>query len=491
MSVPPVPPAALRAALEAGLRTPAVGGTVRPEAAPPQVRAAGLLHAHLSATGNLRDLLAHLDARHRATVSEAVHAQDGRFLREIFAARYGGQPEWFRPSWAAPAPTPASRLPLLFYRGAIPFDLHVQLRPLLPAPEPFVLANWREPPEVPASRGAPGAALTLRTTEAAAAADLAAVLSLCAVGQLRDGAKTGHPSDASQRTVAGVLRHGDFYPGVPIAAFAWALMVQAGGLVHTPGPGSAALIGGGQPILRHLWHRWLDAGIIDECLRVDGISGKQARRGLNLTPPRRRAVASAPAGCPVGSWIAVDDFRRYMRVQRHTFAVVHDPVSHTQRSTGRGSRATTTRCGWWSRAGTCCACCWSTPRRSGCSTSPSAPRSAPATTSGSCGEAGRSLHSAATTGSMPSGSRASAPTVWAARRPIPGRTPPSRPVVPDRTAGRRTARGHERGPRRPRVTQGGASAVRPAPPTSPPGEGTPPQARVMAPPPEVALLCGV
>ena len=95
-----------------------------------------LLHAYLAEPDNLRDLLSRLDPRQQAAVSEAAHAEDGRFPQEIFAAKYGGQPTWDR----------GSVLPLLFYRGVIPPDLRLRLRPLVPAPAPFVLPTAASPP---------------------------------------------------------------------------------------------------------------------------------------------------------------------------------------------------------------------------------------------------------------------------------------------------------------------------------------------------------
>jgi len=284
-----------------------------------------LVHSYLADAGNLRDVLSRLDPLQKAAVAEAAHAEDGRFPRATFAAKYGRQPEW----------RSGSRLPLFFYRDSIPSDLRVRLRALLPTPQPFVLASSPEPPATAARGGRQGAPLTVRATESAAVADLFAVLGLGDLGRIRYSAQTGLPSAASQRAVAEVLRDGDFYDGVPIAGFAWPLLVQAGGLVQAPGGGSrltasgrAAVGGPPYPTLRHLWQRWLGTETGDEFLRVDGIKGQRALGGLNLTPlqPRRQAIANALAGCPVGGWVRLDDFLRYMRVERYTFSVVRDPT---------------------------------------------------------------------------------------------------------------------------------------------------------------------
>ncbi|MFD0202473.1 MULTISPECIES: hypothetical protein [Saccharothrix] len=69
----------------------------------------------------------------------------------------------------------------------------------------------------------------VRFTEEEALANLRAVLGLCAAGEVRCSEKTGHPSAATVRTVGAHLVRGDFYPEEPIAAFAWPLLLQAGG----------------------------------------------------------------------------------------------------------------------------------------------------------------------------------------------------------------------------------------------------------------------
>ncbi|SHN69881.1 hypothetical protein SAMN05660350_01715 [Geodermatophilus obscurus] len=74
---------------------------------------------------------------------------------------------------------------------------------------------------------------TVRCTEPEAAANLAAVRRLCQTGRLTCSATTRRPSAATVRAVAvavaDVLVAGDFYPDDAMAAFAWPLLLQAGG----------------------------------------------------------------------------------------------------------------------------------------------------------------------------------------------------------------------------------------------------------------------
>lgn len=97
-----------------------------------------------------------------------------------------------------------------------------------------------------------------RATEQAALADVLAVLQLCASGKLRCSEKTRRPAAATVVTIAEVLATGDFYPDLPIAAYAWPLLVQAGGLAELAGGrlvlstrGRAALIKPPAQTIRH------------------------------------------------------------------------------------------------------------------------------------------------------------------------------------------------------------------------------------------------
>jgi hypothetical protein len=79
----------------------------------------------------------------------------------------------------------------------------------------------------------------IRTTGAEALAKALAVLQLCGAGKLRCNQKTQRPAEATVSAVAKVLAGGDFYPTEPIAAFAWPLLIQAGGLRHAGWRGRA------------------------------------------------------------------------------------------------------------------------------------------------------------------------------------------------------------------------------------------------------------
>lgn len=161
----------------------------------------------------------------------------------------------------------------------------------------------------------------MRLTESEAQLNLRAVLELCAAGELRCSEKTSRPSAATVDTVAVHLVQGDFYDDeLPIASYAWPLLIQAGGLAKSEGgrlrltaKGRSAL---GKPpaeVLRQLWQRWLTHAPIDEFSRIEEIKGQRAANVLTAVKTRRQMVAQGLASCPPGEWIDLDTLFLTMR----------------------------------------------------------------------------------------------------------------------------------------------------------------------------------
>lgn len=153
----------------------------------------------------------------------------------------------------------------------------------------------------------------VRTTEPEALTNLGAVLRLCQTGRLQCSAKTSRPSAATVRTVDDVLVAGDFYPDDALAAFAWPLLLQAGGLARLEGSRLALTPKGlralGRPaheVIREIWQRWPRHAPIDEFSRVEQIKGQKAAAVLSAAGPRREAATAALRHCPPGEWIGVD-----------------------------------------------------------------------------------------------------------------------------------------------------------------------------------------
>jgi len=154
----------------------------------------------------------------------------------------------------------------------------------------------------------------VRPTERHALADLHSVLRLCDSGRLRCSDKTRRPAAASVAAIAEVLSGGDFYPDEAIAAFAWPLLVQAGGLAEIGGGklrltdrGRSALGKPAAQVIKDLWRSWLGKAVIDEMSRVEHIKGQGAANVLTAAKPRRQRVSAALAALDPGEWVEVED----------------------------------------------------------------------------------------------------------------------------------------------------------------------------------------
>ena len=105
----------------------------------------------------------------------------------------------------------------------------------------------------------------IRCTAPDALSNLVAVLELAADGQLERSAVARRPSASTAKLVEDSLVAGDFYEaGEPIAAFAWPLLIQIGGLTQFTGAGleltargRGVLAGPSYEALGALWARWL------------------------------------------------------------------------------------------------------------------------------------------------------------------------------------------------------------------------------------------
>jgi hypothetical protein len=161
----------------------------------------------------------------------------------------------------------------------------------------------------------------LRYTAADALSNLVAVLELAADGQLRCRTRSRQPLAATLRLVEDCLVAGDFYDGgEPIAAFAWPMLLQTGGLARLAGPrleltarGEAALAAPSYLTLDAIWHRWLRSVSCDEFGRVEAIKGQ--RRPGTLTPvaERRGAVVAGLAELEPGAWTDTGDVLDLLR----------------------------------------------------------------------------------------------------------------------------------------------------------------------------------
>jgi len=168
------------------------------------------------------------------------------------------------------------------------------------------------------------------------------VLRLVDAGKVAVSDKTRRASAATIDAIAAVLDGGDYYPFEPpqnkwhdenagaIRAFAWPLILQAGGLAQLSGSklqltkaGRTALAEPAAKTLKILWEKWARTTLFDELARIECVKGQtgKGKHGLTAAGSRRGAIATALARCPARRWIAASELLRFIRASEDDFAV--------------------------------------------------------------------------------------------------------------------------------------------------------------------------
>ncbi|HEU5390605.1 MAG TPA: hypothetical protein VFV73_32360 [Streptosporangiaceae bacterium] len=189
----------------------------------------------------------------------------------------------------------------------------------------------------------PDGPVRVRCTAPDALSNLVAVLELAADGRLRCAAGTRRPLAATVRLVEDALVAGDYYGGPegdprdggePIAAFAWPMLLQAGGLARLDGTGleptprgQAVLARPSYRCVGALWDRWRGSVSQDEFSRVEAIRGQRKTGILTPVASRRAAVAAGLAALEPGAWVDVDAFFAILRTQAAPLAVTTGPLA--------------------------------------------------------------------------------------------------------------------------------------------------------------------
>ena len=285
-----------------------------------------------------------LDALQSAAVAEAVHHPLGEYSAQRFRAKYQREPAFVVIGTKSHGYSSGKRSALgLFihfaikeHRFFVPVDLRASLLAFVPRPNAVCLDSS----EIPAE----GAGQLQRCTEREALQEVVGMLRTVEQERILVSEKTALPASSTLQLLAGKLVGGDFYPLVerqdkwdqpigPIKAFAWPMLLQAGALAVRTGTrlsltpaGVKALSVPPAEVLRSLWRKWLKTTLLDEFSRVDAIKGQAGSgRVMSAVPPRRGAIDEALQSCPVGRWVRLDDFSRFMRASGLLFVVAHDP----------------------------------------------------------------------------------------------------------------------------------------------------------------------
>ncbi|MEO6392332.1 MAG: hypothetical protein ABIP75_10805 [Pyrinomonadaceae bacterium] len=312
-----------------------------------------LISAHLEGE-RLRELWNRLDSTQQNAVAETIYSPTLTFDLTCFVAKYDERPDFGRYDYYSKNNAGPTLFSLLFdSRAGIASELADRLRAFVPEPPPAQIQILAEPALLrpdPEGDGEERGQPVLRETERAALRDLKLILLMMREGKLRVGDKTGLPGAASTTAIGGALTGGDFYPADhpdpmiggaaakvgPIKSFAWPLLLQAAKLAVNAGSqlkltpaGEKAIMADAAETIGAVWRRWLHSTDFDEFRRIDEIKGQKGsgRSGLVSVITRREAINAALRECPVGEWIDVDEFFRYMQAAKHDFEVTRDPWS--------------------------------------------------------------------------------------------------------------------------------------------------------------------
>jgi hypothetical protein len=291
----------------------------------------------------LKAIWSGLDETQQAAVAEAIHHPNCEYSAQRFSAKYRRVPAFILDEDKAHYyDRRKSALALFIHemRGEpypfVPSDLAVRLREFVPPPSPVTLKSTEAPQ--------PGAGLTLRLTEREAAQEVVVMLRTLEQARIQVGEKTAQPSGAALRLLSEKLAGGDFYPWGekkdkwsqeigPIKAFAWPMLLQAGGLASRAAgrlalspAGIKALSTPPAQVLCGLWHKWTKSPLLDEFSRIDAIKGQNSSgRVMTAVAGRRATIEGALRECPPGRWIALDEFSCFMQATDRLFEVTHDP----------------------------------------------------------------------------------------------------------------------------------------------------------------------
>jgi hypothetical protein len=291
----------------------------------------------------LKAVWALLDETQQLAVREAAHHPLGEYSDRRFRAKYQRAPAFHiaaARSYGHAAGKKTALCLFILYSPAegcyvVPSDLRPHLVAFVPPPAPPGIASSEALPEDPL--------LTVRLTEREALQEVLIMLRTVEQERVPVSDKTALPGAASLRLLSDRLAGGDHYPHEvkqydwsqeigAIKAFAWPMLLQAGGLAAvvsgrlqlSPG-GVKALATPPAQVLRGLWQKWLKSTLFDEFSRVEAVKGQNAKgRVMTAVAPRRAAIEATLQACPIGQWIAVDDFSRFMQATDRVFAVTHD-----------------------------------------------------------------------------------------------------------------------------------------------------------------------
>ncbi len=291
----------------------------------------------------------------RNLLAEAVH-NDNCVCPAVFSAKY--QVACPRPTWGKNA----SLIHMVITEDRYSDEIQVpqtvadMLRPLLEEPahaRPATVDTIPETLDLTSDHWRTGPT-SIRPTHLYAGQrtvffELRRVLQLVQGGKVRVQPKSGRPTPATERAIAGSLAAPDFdleMPAAlrdehtlesgPVRAHAWAVLVQQCGWCKASG-GTLKLTREGQRLVRDVTPEAFRKGIqrlasddkFDELQRVNHIRGQtgKARRWMTKPSERRETICDGLAEWPENEWLAFGEAYRFLHACGYPLSVTSNPMS--------------------------------------------------------------------------------------------------------------------------------------------------------------------
>lgn len=294
---------------------------------------------------NLLRVFESLNDLEQKAVAEAIYAEDLCFDKDKLMAKYGSAPPFYKTNKNVPYARreEMQRVKLFFYmkrytsgKVMIPQDVAHQLRQFVKRPAVLHVKTLDKPVE---EKG-----LVVVDTEYEAVYSVTALLRLAEQGKLKISEKTGVVTKAVSATVLKQLNISDYYTdeiAFPTGRYdqaignvkpiGWLRMLEVAGLFKMVGTQSKLTASGikmlnkpAHEVILHIWKKWLANSKYDEFNRVEEIKGQSRKGHMTAKPPRRNAIVKGLSDCPVGQWIDMQVFSKYMLGVGYDFRISQD-----------------------------------------------------------------------------------------------------------------------------------------------------------------------
>ncbi|NJM97484.1 MAG: hypothetical protein HC800_10200 [Phormidesmis sp. RL_2_1] len=164
------------------------------------------------------------------------------------------------------------------------------------------------------------------------------------LGKVSVSDKTLMPGKAALKAIAPLLQGGDYYRDTrqpeetdaigDIKPFAWAMLLQGGGLAQLKGKkleltqaGQKAMGADPAKTLKAIWKKWLKTTLLDELRRIETIKGQtgKGKRGLTAVSGRRKHIMDVLSQCPLERWVEYEELTHYIIATGQSFEVSRSP----------------------------------------------------------------------------------------------------------------------------------------------------------------------